>query len=87
MSQLRGKRGEIIHNRMAFEESHTIFSQLIVIFVQELRFDLVNRGDEGAGAGLGALRGRAVIGNVPSGANRPTRMWQALCGRIVTRVG
>ena len=71
MSQLRGKRGEIIHNRMAFEESYTIPSQLIVIFVQGLRFGLVNRGDEGAGAGSATLRGRAAIGNVPSVANLP----------------
>ena len=56
MSQSRGKRGEIIHNRTAFEESCTIPSQLIVIFVQGLRFDLVNRGDEGAGR-LGHLAG------------------------------
>ena len=62
MSQLRGKRGEITRNRMAFEESYTIPSQLIVIFVQGLQFGLVNRGDEGAG------RARAPCGVESSSA-------------------
>ena len=57
---------------MTFEESHTIPSQQNVILVQKLRFGLVNRSDEDAGADSSPSKCRIVTGNALNETNRPT---------------
>ena len=57
---------------MVFEESYTISSQQNVILVQKLRFGLVNRSDEDAGANSSTSQCRIVTGNVLNETNRPT---------------